>query len=129
MRLTICLRQGWSTPTVGSGKAGVAESSNAKDGYDQATGAGNKIISSTKYMGKDKDAKEVTIEFHIAVAPGSQSHLRYQRSHSTHLSGELCTVKGFDAWLRRNMFVRLLEYYLGCVDLKLCNILKFKGDS
>ncbi|KAH7165817.1 hypothetical protein EDB81DRAFT_917934 [Dactylonectria macrodidyma] len=61
---------GLTSPVAGGYKAGVVESSVAKDGYEAATDTGNSITSENKYKSKDKDGNEQEIEFHFAAIPG-----------------------------------------------------------
>jgi len=61
---------GWTMPLIGSNKAGVVESSKAKDGYDIATPGGNYIQSKNSFKGKDKDGKDAQFAFFISASPG-----------------------------------------------------------
>ena len=70
-RLTTC-PQGWTAPGAGRFKAGVIESSSAKDGYDAATPNGNSITSENEYQGEDEDGNPVRIKFQISAAPGNE---------------------------------------------------------
>lgn len=61
---------GWTNPTAGAFKAGVVESNSAKEGYEKASETGGSIMSSSVFVGKDKDGKEAKFKIHISAAPG-----------------------------------------------------------
>ena len=54
-------------------KAGVVESSKAKDGYEKAASEGGSITSQYVFEGKDKDGNPAKFRIHVSAAPGPQT--------------------------------------------------------
>ncbi|KAI0295281.1 hypothetical protein BC826DRAFT_968528 [Russula brevipes] len=64
---------GWTNPTAGSFKAGVVESSQAKDGFQAASPNGGSIQSTNVYEGKDKNGNPAKFKLHVSAAPGPKT--------------------------------------------------------
>ena len=65
--------QGFTNTVAGECKAGIVESSSAKDGYNKATGEGNNYGSSEEYVGEDKVHNEIKIKIHCLTQAGNQA--------------------------------------------------------
>ncbi|KAF8803222.1 hypothetical protein BYT27DRAFT_7214790 [Phlegmacium glaucopus] len=63
---------GWTSPLLGSYKAGVVASSSAKDAYGSADDHGASLISKDIFEGKDKDGNTAKFRIHVSAAPSQK---------------------------------------------------------